>query len=237
MTNYAMPHDRKGAARSPSGRMGVLLLIAGLLALAVAPAAYMLWPRWPDAIQVDAPALPITVGGVVFNVPPAAIRVRMQRRPGTQPRVDLVFLWPSLAPPDPAVRPTVAAPNALGERVFVTVAASDGTLPPLERLKIIYPRYVAVDMAEGPDSLVTRAFRNGTPYQGEDLIYDAGAPDRFLLRCTRQVGVTPGMCLHERRVGGADVTVRFPREWLSDWSTVAQNLDRLIASLRPMPAG
>ena len=242
MTDYAAPHDRKGAARSPSGRLPLpllllLLLIAGLLGLAAAPAAYMLWPRWPDSVQIDAPALPITVGGVVFNVPPATIRVRMQRRPGAQPRIDLVFLWPSLAPPDPAVRPTLAAPNALGERVFVTVAASDGTLPPLERLKIIYPRYVAVDMAEGSDGLVTRAFRNGTPYQGEDLIYDAGAPDRFLLRCTRKVGMTPGMCLHERRVGGADITVRFPREWLVDWATVAQNLDRLIASLRPVAAG
>ena len=71
----------------------------------------------------------------------------------------------------------------------------------------------------------------------EDLIYDAGAPERFLLRCTRKVGMTPGMCLHERRIDGADVTVRFPRNWLSDWATVAQNVDRLIASLRPVPGG
>ncbi len=215
----------------------MVLAIMGLLVLSAAPVTYMVWPRWPDPVALDAPALPITVGNVVFNVPPAAIRVPMQRRPGAQPRIDLVFLWPSLAPPDPAVKPTPAAPNALGERVFVTVAGSDGTLPPLERLKIIYPRYLGSDTTEAPDGLLTRAFRQATPYQGEDLIYDSGAPERFLLRCTRKAGITPGMCLHERRVGGADVTVRFPRDWLSDWTTTAQNVDRLIASLKPMPGG
>ena len=29
------------------------------------------------------------------------------------------------------------------ERIFVTIAGSDGTLPPGDRLKSIYPRYVA----------------------------------------------------------------------------------------------
>ena len=69
--------------------------------------------------------------------------------------------------------------------------------------------------------LQVRAFRSGTPYQGEDLIYDPAAPERFLLRCTQPFAGTPGMCLHERRLGGADVTVRFPREWLADWRATA----------------
>ena len=215
----------------------MLLVVGALLCVANAPVAYMLWPRWPDAVRLDAPALPITVGGMVFNVPPAAIRVAIQRRPGAQPRLDLVFLWPSLTPPDPAVKATAVSPQALGERVFVTVAANDGLLPPVERLKIIYPRYTAAELVVGPDGLEVRAFRNGTPYQGEDLIHDPNAPERFLLRCTRGIGVTPGTCLHERRIGGADVTVRFPRDWLSDWASVAQNVDRLIASLKPMSGG
>jgi hypothetical protein len=41
------------------------------------------------------------------------------------------------------------------------------------------------------------------------------------------------MCLHERRIGGADVTVRFPRAWLDDWWSVADGIDRLIAGFRP----
>jgi hypothetical protein len=65
----------------------------------------------------------------------------------------------------------------------------------------------------------------------EDLIYDPAAPERFLLRCTRQVGSTPAMCLHERRIDGADIMLRFPRAWLSDWRAVAGGIDRLIARL------
>ena len=44
------------------------------------------------------------------------------------------------------------------------------------------------------------------------------------------------MCLHERRIGGADITVRFPRDWLDDWAAVADGIDRLIAGFRPAPA-
>jgi hypothetical protein len=73
----------------------------------------------------------------------------------------------------------------------------------------------------------------GSPYQGEDLIQDAGASG-FLAHCTRnRAGPTPGICLYERRIDAADIVVRFPRDWLSDWHMVADNLDRLIAGLRP----
>ena len=53
------------------------------------------------------------------------------------------------------------------------------------------------------------------------------------MRCTRNgAGATLGMCLYDRRIGGADLTVRFPRDWLDDWQNVAGRLDPLIASLR-----
>lgn len=43
-----------------------------------------------------------------------------------------------------------------------------------------------------------------------------------------------GVCLLERRVGEADLTLRFPRDWLIDWQNVASNIDKLIARLHPM---
>ena len=73
---------------------------------AVAYIVYVLWPRWPGApVALDAPALPITIAGVAFNVPPAAIRMPVQRRPGAQERIDLAFMWPSLKPADTAPKP------------------------------------------------------------------------------------------------------------------------------------
>ncbi len=239
--SYAMDeqsrHDARRTARSLL--MLPLMIFFAVTFVAATYIAYVLWPRWPaPLVAPDAPSLPIVVGGVAFNVPPAAIRRPVQRRPGAQERIDLVFIWPSLAPPataaeaGPHAAPESEAAGPL-ERIFVTIAGSEGAPPPLERMKTIYARYLAQDPLPAPSGLVMFTFRKDTPYQGEDLLYAPEMPERFLLRCTRTVGPTPGICLHERRVGNADITVRFPRAWLDDWRGVAAGIDRLIAKLQP----
>ena len=114
------PHRTSRRVRRRAGHglfMAPLVVVIALAVGAIAVIGYLLWPRWPGAaIAPDAPAFPITVAGVAFNVPPAAIRVKVQRRPGAHERVDLVFLWPSLEPPDPNAKPppptgTTPAPN------------------------------------------------------------------------------------------------------------------------------
>ena len=209
------------------------VFIAGVI-VAVGWVTFILWPRWPAAdMALDAPSLPITVSGAIFNIPPAAIRNKVQRKPGTQERVDLVFLWPSLTPPDPAVKSGPVSPAKVVDRVFLTIAGHNNTLPPAERFNTIYPRYFAASISTAPGGLTIRPFRDSTPYQGEDIIYSDTNPGRFLLRCTRDgSGSTIGMCLYERRVGEADITARFPREWLSDWVPVAEGLNTLMSRLR-----
>ena len=232
MTDYALAAGQHRHSRGIVRRVLVWLSILAMVGLAGAPIAYMLWPQ-AKPVSPDAPSLPITVAGVAFNVPPAAIRFKMQRRAGPQSRIDLAFLWPSLEPPLPATAVTPADAPKVTERIFVTIAGSDGTLPPGDRLKSIYPRYLATGAAVDMGGLQVRAFRSGTPYQGEDLIYDPSAPERLLMRCTQTFAGTPGTCLHERRLGTADVTVRFPRDWLTDWRATAMGIDRLIAKIRP----
>jgi hypothetical protein len=224
-----------------------LLVLVGFIGAAIGFIGYVLWPSWPGPpVALDAPTIPLTIAGVAFNVPPAAMRVPVQRRPGPHERVDLVFLWPSLGPPEQAPN-AATAPGAEGaapaatralERVFVTIAVAGDKLAPAERIRTIYPRYTAAAPEAGPAAgLAVLAFRSGTPYQGEDLIYDAAVPDNFLVRCTRNgAGPTPGTCLYERRIETADLVARFPRDWLSDWQMVASNIDRLISRLRPSPS-
>jgi hypothetical protein len=217
-----------------------LLLLIALIFAAVAYIVYVLWPRWPGGpVALDAPALPITIAGMAFNVPPAAIRVPVQRRPGAHERIDLAFLWPSLKPADPAAKPAVPqappAPGTMPDRIFITIASAGDALAPADRVKTIYPRYASTEPVSGPTGLAVLAFREGSPYQGEDLIYDAATPESFLVRCTRNgAGATPGTCLYERRIEAADVVVRFPRDWLEDWRTVEGSIDRLIKDLRPL---
>jgi len=233
-------HHRQAPYRRKQHRqlLALPLMVVGVaVAAATAFILHVLWPGWQVApLGPNAPALPITVAGVAFNVPPAAIRVPIQRQPGAHERVDLTFLWPSLQPPDNSPLPNVPSkgmpkPQTF-QRVFLTIATARDSLPPNERVKTIYPRYTEAATASVVDGLATMAFRQGTPYQGEDLIYDETAPETFLVRCSRGTGPTPGMCLFVRRIGEADITVRFPRDWLNDWRKVASSIARLIASLR-----
>ena len=228
--------DYVARSQRPGARLALALAaLLTLAAVAAAFVAYVLWPRWRwpgPSVSPDAPALPITIAGTAFNVPPAAMRIPLQRRAGAHERVDLAFLWPSLEPAAaPARTPGTIAPQAI-DRLFVTIATAGDTLAPAERIKTIYPRYVAVDVVAEPNGLLVRAFRSGTPYQGEDLIHDAATG--FLVRCSRDsAGPTPGICLYSRRIDHADIVVRFPRDWLSDWRAVDAGIERLIESLRP----
>jgi hypothetical protein len=244
MTAHAVP---RGKTRRKS-RSVLLLPLAVLVLLVVAVGtfvSYVLWPTWPNAATpLDAPTVPVTVAGELFNVPQAAIRVAVQRHPGAHERIDLAFLWPSLAPApsdgtSPAKPPILrdddappALPSANGH-LFVTIAGLGAVLAPAERLRTIYPRYIETQATAGPDGLAIVPFRTGTPYESEDLIYLAERPEQFFARCTRAIRILPGICINERSLGAAEITLRFPREWLQDWRNVAAGFDRLMAQLRP----
>jgi hypothetical protein len=232
------PASAKQRRRGAS--IGLVFALAALVILIVAAAAFValvLWPRWPAAtVTPDTPALPITVGGVLFNVPPGAIRVTLQRRPGAQERLDLAFLWPSLDSPNPNARPAPTENLPPIDRLFVTVEPQTSAMAPNDRLRVIYPRYLADTQFDGPDGLKVISFREGTPYHNEDLFFDPAAQPGFAVRCSRPGAAgMPGMCLYERRIEGADVTVRFPSEWLTGWPAVNQGIGRLMERLRPMP--
>src|SRR5947209_20165055 len=126
---------RSGSGRTNRrGGHGFILALAMGTSLAVLAATLALVLRWPGPSSApDAPSLPISVGGLVFNVPPAAIRLPLQRRAGAQGRLDLVFLWPALVPPDRAAKPIGLEEVAPIDRMFVTITVPDDALGPAER--------------------------------------------------------------------------------------------------------
>lgn len=199
---------------------------------AITAVAYLLWPTW-GSVGSDGPErLPVAIGGTLFNVPTASIRMKIQRHSGQQERIDLSFSYPSLEPPGPQKH--VSADEVVEEmtqpidRIFLSIAAHNNSLSPEARVSTIYPRYLEQASTPGQYGLTLRAFRADTPYAGEDLYY-ANTP-ALAARCTRD-GATPGMCLSERRIDGADLTFRFPRNWLAQWQDVAVSMDRLAAQL------
>ena len=138
----------RGSRRAGGGLLlPPLLLLLALILAAVAYIVYVLWPRWPGTpVALDAPEFPITIAGIVFDVPPGAIRVPVQRRAGAHDRIDLAFLWPSLKPADATARPAspeaAAAQGALPmlDRMFITIASAGDAMAPAERVRTIYPR-------------------------------------------------------------------------------------------------
>lgn len=210
-----------------------VLTIAGLglacLAAAVS-VTYLLWPTWRATPAADATRLPITIGSALFNVPSTAIRMKVQRRAGPQERIDLSFAYPSLLPPAPQARVTAESVEDMpvaNNRLFLSIATDGDIVTPIERARTIYPRYVEGN-GQTQDGLTGHSFREASPYRGEDLF--TGDSRAFVVRCTRDT-LTPGMCLSERRVNGAHLTFRFPRDWLSDWRDVASAMDQLVEQL------
>jgi hypothetical protein len=235
----AIPRYRRW--RGSRGLWLAIAIVVVLMAAAGTFVSYILWPTWPKSgMALDAPAIPVTVAGALFNVPPAAIRAAVQRHPGAHERIDLVFLWPSLAPPtadgQAGAKTSIpddgdAAPVRTDDRVFATIAGLGAVLPPLVRLRTIYPRYIEAQAAAGPDGLAIVPFRAGTPYEGEDLVYLAEKPEEFFALCSRPLRALPGTCIQERSVDAAEITLRFSREWLRDWRNTAAGFDRLVAQL------
>jgi hypothetical protein len=210
----------------------VPIMLAGMVtAGAIALVVYLLWPTWGAEASSNPARLPVSIGGTLFNVPTMAVRMKIQRHTGPQERVDLSFAFPSLEAPD---APKHVSVDTIEEavlpidRIFLSISAHHDTLTPEERLRTIYPRYLEQTSTPGQDGLTVHAFRDGTPYSNEDLFL-ANTPG-LDARCTRDAP-TPGMCLSERRVEGADLTFRFPRSWLAQWRDVASAMDRLTAEL------
>ena len=233
MTYYSTAQPVARSARRRRRSLIGPMIVTGALGLgAIVVVAYLLWPTWEADVSSDPIRLPLSVGATLFNVPPMAIRMKIQRHTGPQERVDLNFEFPSLDVPeapkhvsadmveDKAVQPI--------DRIFLSIAAHHDAMSPDVRLNTIYPRYLNQAPTALQNGLTARAFRDGTPYGKEDL-FVADTP-HLDARCTRD-GATPGMCLSERRIGGADLTFRFPRNWLAQWRDVANAMDRLTVQL------
>jgi hypothetical protein len=231
MTLVSAAQPARGSRRPRRSHLVPIVLASAFAAGAVGLIAYLLWPTFgPDASN-GPERLPVSIGNTLFNVPTAAVRMKIQRHTGPQERVDLSFDFPSL---DPSDAPKHVSADAVEDavqpidRIFLSIAAHHDSLAPDTRLRKIYPRYLEAASPPNQDGLTIRAFRDGTPYSAEDLFL-ANTPN-LTARCTRDAA-TPGMCLSERRVDGADLTFRFPRNWLAQWRDVANAMDHLTVQL------
>ena len=221
----------RSSRSDPRAHLVPIAIASALAAVALALVAYLLWPTWGTDPARGPGRLPVQVGSTLFNVPTAAIRRKIQRHSGPQERVDLAFTFPALEPPQAPKHvsaDTVEEQPQPIDRIFVSIAAHRDSLAPDMRVRTIYPRYLEQASTPVEDGLTMHAFKEGSPYSGEDL-FTSGNP-ALTARCTRDAA-TPGMCLSERRIEDADLTFRFPRSWLTQWRDVAGAMERLTTQM------
>ncbi len=231
MTTLTSNRGRRRDRRSRRSPLPAVIASIAAAAGAVGLVTWLLWPTWTPQQAGDPSEIPVSVGNTLFNVPAFAMRRKVQRHSGAQERVDLDFAYPSLGPPAAPRRVTAQTVDEEAPPIdvlFLSIALADDTVTPEERARTIYPRYLDAPRTAQADGLSLTPFRDGTPYANEDLAVSQ-AP-ALVARCSRDA-LTPGMCLSERRIEGADLVFRFPRSWLAQWRDVAGAMDRLVARI------
>ena len=202
----------------------------GFAAPALAVVAYLLWPTWQSQKPGDPDRIPVSIGSTLFNVPTHAFRHKVQKHSGPQERVDLSYVYPSLAASEAPRHVTVENFDENVQpidRIFLSISAHHNATSPDARLRTIYPLY-ADQTPRSEDGLTIQPFYDYSPYANEDLFL--GSTPALVARCTRD-GSTPGMCMSERRIGGADLIFRFPRAWREQWRDVGNAMDTLTVQL------
>lgn len=182
----------------------VPIVLGGAAALgAVALVAYLLWPTWGAGGASAPDRLPVSVGGTLFNVPTTAIRMKIQRHSGPQERIDLDVLYPSLEPPGAprhVTADTVETAVQSIDRIFLSIAAHHDALAGAANghdLSALSRPDLAPARGRPDDANVPR--RHALRQRGPLFRRKPGADRALHARCG-----DPGMCLSERRVGGAD---------------------------------
>jgi hypothetical protein len=183
-------------------------------------------PPGPEPIAID-------IGGEHLAIPANWLRFADQRHGGAHPRADLALLLPSLDGITSANAPAFATTQKAGRLVFISIEPGGGELDTADRIATIYQRFLEPDEKDGPDGLVRRLFRAGTPYAGEELYFEPGSVHPFAARCYPEApGEPPIACLRDLRLGKQLIaTIRLPRAALPQWRDLSARLDKMLAGL------
>jgi hypothetical protein len=213
-------------ARLDVPRADATVWVFGALLLCVVGGG-LAWGLW--RVKQEPPARPpteIRVGAERLVVPS---ELKGPRLGGTR-EVGLTRLrltWPELS-----------APRA-GDRadVHITIGPADAQTDPRAQFQVL-ARFLSPGAWSNPGGLVARGFKKGSPFEADELFMSPPDGADFFARCTADVGpsrIDEG-CRTVIKHGPFDITLRFPREALTEWRALSQGAVRLVESLRQPPA-
>ena len=200
--------------------------------------AYVLWPRWPaDRSRSMRRACRSRSAGVDLQHSAGRDPQRCSASPARRSASISPFCGRRWTPPDPerAANPGVVVEHGRPRlrdhrRERRRAAARRAREDHLSALSRNAPD------PQRPGGLIVQPVprRHALSGRGPDLRQGAPASSSAARATAR--GATLGMCLYDRRIGGADLTVRFPRDWLDDWQRRrgrARHADPQPARARP----
>lgn len=219
--------------RQGRGGLGFVLLVSGaLLLLPLGLCVIYLWQRsGPAAGQIQ-----VTLGAVRLAFDARYARFLPGRAGGQLDQVDLAAHFPDFAPAGEinGLSPSsdMAARHEL--QVFLTLTPIAKGLDPAERVSKLYARFLEEEEWSHPGGLVMRRFAAGSPFANEDLYLTPPEGKLFAARCARPASQPDGLpdtCLHEFRLGGLNVQLRFSPARLADWDAMTEGARQLVARM------
>lgn len=138
----------------------------------------------------------------------------------------LRVVWPSLRP---------APPGGFAD-THITIGPADAAHDPEAQFAKL-ARFLGPGAWSNPGGLVVRSFKPGTPFEGDELYMSIPDGKAFFARCVGQV--RPGQpdegCWTTLKHGAFDIHLRFPREALTEWRTLADGVRALVDQKRRAP--
>jgi hypothetical protein len=182
------------------------LLFAGGCTIACAAVAVALGAYWVTRVAPDPAGASVALPAVFTSAESAPIRIPFRAPTGNE------------GDPD--------------ESIVVSWRPADGSLAPAERPAVLYARFISPEASRSERGLIRRRFRDGTPYEGEDLFVAPPDGRGFWARCPTAPaqGDSSGRCLSEMRFGGRDVQLRFAPALLARWEVLAGAVRQRFAS-------
>lgn len=155
---------------------------------------------------------------------------------GRLERLDLAAFYPGFEPAGAAVdmTPTTDVRARTDKTLFLTITPAEDTLDPAERPMKLYARFLAEASSERPDGLVERQFEAGSPFETEDLLIAPPEGRAFYARCPkpgRKSDGLPSMCIHDFRLRGLDVQLRFSATLLPQWHELVDGVRTFVDGL------
>ncbi len=131
--------------------------------------------------------------------------------------------WPELLPAGPGDR----------AEVHITIGPAEATTDPRAQFATL-ARFLTPGAWSNPGGLVARVFKKGSPFEADELFMSLPDGADFFARCTASTGANhlDEGCRAVLKHRSFDVTVRFPREALTDWQSLSDGVRRLIDSFR-----